>query len=136
MVGGCWNAVKFGSFYPFDQFSGEHFPVRPCLLRIIYVRMTLEEFRKSLNSERPPEGLTLSLAALWWDARGDWTKAHESAQQDEGPAGAWVHAYLHRKEGDLSNAGYWYGRAGKPQGSVSLDQEWVEIVTALVSERR
>ena len=74
--------------------------------------MTLEEFHKSLNSEHPPEDLTPSLAALWWDAKGDWTKAHEFAQRDEGPAGAWVHAYLHRKEGDLSNAGYWYGRAG------------------------
>ena len=109
--------------------------MRPCLLRIIYVRMTLEEFRNSLNSERPPEDLTRSQAALWWDAKGDWTKAHESAQQDEGPAGAWVHAYLHRKEGDLSNAGYWYRRAGKPQASVSLDKEWTEIVNALVNEK-
>ena len=113
---------------------GRSFPVRPCLLRIIYVRMTLEEFRKSLNSERPPEDLTLSLVALWWDTKGDWTKAHESAQQDEGPAGAWVHAYLHRKQGDVSNAGYWYGRAGKPQARVSLDEEWSEIVNALVNE--
>ena len=109
-------------------------PMRPCLLRIIYVRMTLEEFRKSLNSERPPEDLTLSLAALWWDAKGDWTKAHESAQQDEGAAGAWVHAYLHRKEGDVSNAGYSYGRAGKPLARMSLDEEWSEIVNALVNE--
>lgn len=110
--------------------------MRPCLVRIIYLRMTLEEFRKSLNSERPPEDLTLPLAALWWDAKGDWTKAHESAQQDEGPAGAWVHAYLHRKEGDVSNAGYWYGRAGRPQSRISLDKEWAEIVSALVNEKR
>ena len=98
--------------------------------------MTLGEFRKSLNSERPPEGLTLPLTALWWDAKGDWTKAHESAQQDEGPVGAWVHGYLHRKEGDLSNAGYWYGRAGKPQVCMSLDQEWAEIVSALMNQNR
>ena len=110
--------------------------MRPCLVRIIYVRMTLEEFRKSLNGERPPESLSLPLTAVWWDAKGDWTKAHESAQQDDGPAGAWVHAYLHRKEGDLSNAGYWYSRAGKPQARISLDQEWVEIVTAFVNEIR
>jgi hypothetical protein len=97
--------------------------------------MTVEEFRKSLNGERPPEDLTLSLAALWWDAKGDWTKAHESAQQDEGPAGAWVHAYLHRKEGDLSNTGYWYGRAGKRQAKVSLDEEWTEIVNTLLKEK-
>jgi len=98
--------------------------------------MTLDEFRKSLSSERPPEDLTLPLAALWWDAKGDWTKAHESAQQDEGAPGAWVHAYLHRKEGDVSNAGYWYGRAGKPQGRIAFDEEWAEIVNALVNENR
>lgn len=113
---------------------GRTFPVQPCRLRDIYVRMTLEEFRKSLNGERPPEDLALALAALWWDAKGDWTKAHESAQQDEGPAGAWVHAYLHRKEGDLSNAGYWYGRARKPQAGIPLKEEWLEIVNALVNE--
>ena len=96
--------------------------------------MTLEEFHKSLNSEHPPEALINSLAALWWDAKGDWTKAHESAQRDEGPAGAWVHAYLHRKEGDVSNAGYWYGRAGRPQPRISLAEEWSEIVNALVNE--
>jgi hypothetical protein len=116
------------------QFSGEGFPVRPFLVRIIYERMTLEEFRKSLNSEHPPEDLTLPLTALWWDAKGDWPKAHESAQQDEGPAGAWVHAYLHRKEGDVSNAGYWYGRAGKAHARMSLDEERAEIVDALVNE--
>jgi hypothetical protein len=75
-------------------------------------------------------------AGLWWDTKGDRTKAHESVQQDEGPAGAWVHAYLHRKEGGVSNAGYWYGRAGKPQGRIPFDGECVEIVNALVSENR
>ena len=124
------------SFHKRDAFRAKIALVRPCLLPIIYVRMTLEEFRKSLSRERPPEDLTLSLAALWWDAKGDWTKAHESVQQDEGPAGAWVHAYLHRKEGDKSNAGYWYGRAGKPQGRIPFDEEWAEIVNALVSENR
>src|ERR1700753_3641368 len=94
--------------------------------------MTLEEFHKSLNGEHPPEGLTPSLAALWWDAKGDWTKAHESAQQDEGPAGAWVHAYLHRKEGDLSNAGYWYRRADKTPLNDSLDKEWRTIAETLL----
>lgn len=61
--------------------------------------MNFEEFRDSLAGECPPKELSLPLAALWWDAKGDWTKAHESAQQDEGPAGEWVHAYLHRKKG-------------------------------------
>lgn len=77
-------------------------------------RNTLNDFRKSLSATEPPAGLTYALAGLLWDAKGDWTRAHESAQQDEGPDGSWVHAYLHRKEGDNGNAGYWYGRAGKP----------------------
>ena len=76
--------------------------------------MTLEEFRQSTTNDEPPTNLTFALAGLWWDAKGDWTRAHESAQQDESPAGSWVHAYLHRKEGDASNAGYWYRRANKP----------------------
>ena len=94
--------------------------------------MTLQEFRDSLKNESPPT--QLALAGLWWDAKGDWTRAHESAQQDEGPAGSWVHAYLHRKEGDISNARYWYGRAGKAPAQTSLDQEWIEIVESLLSE--
>jgi hypothetical protein len=64
--------------------------------------MTLDEFRQSLTASKPPAGLTLALAGLWWDAKGDWKRAHESAQQDEGKEGSWVHAYLHRKEGDGS----------------------------------
>jgi len=96
--------------------------------------MTFEEFRDSLNHDGPPKGLTLPLAALWWDAKGNWTRAHESAQQDEGPAGAWVHAYLHRKEGDLANAGYWYQRAGKPVVRGSLEQEWVSIAADLLTQ--
>ena len=67
---------------------------------------------------------------LWWDAKGDWTKAHESAQQDEGPRGAWVHAYLHRKEGDADNAAYWYDRADRTHGP--LADEWLAIVGALL----
>jgi hypothetical protein len=76
--------------------------------------MNVDDFRQSLTADQPPAELTLALAGLWWDAKGDWTRAHESAQQDEDPEGSWVHAYLHRKEGDQGNAVYWYGRAGKP----------------------
>jgi len=95
--------------------------------------MTLEEFRKSLSGDAPPVR-DLALAGLWWDAKGEWTRAHESAQQDEGPAGSWVHAYLHRKEGDNSNAGYWYSRASREPSRASLDEEWLEITQALLAD--
>jgi len=94
--------------------------------------MNLAEFRESLGREGPPKELSVALAGLWWDAKGDWTKAHESAQQDEGPSGAWVHAYLHRKEGDSSNAAYWYRRAGKSLAKNSLEDEWLEIAGSLL----
>ena len=94
--------------------------------------MNLEEFRDSLKGENPPNELGLALAALWWDSKGNWHKAHESAQQDEGPAGSWVHAYLHRKEGDISNAGYWYARAGKAPAGGPLEREWQEITASLL----
>jgi hypothetical protein len=94
--------------------------------------MTLQEFRDSLPHNEAPKDLPFALAGLWWDAKGDWTKAHESAQRDESSAGAWLHAYLHRKEGDSSNAAYWYSRAGKPAARGSLEQEWKEITVALL----
>ena len=96
--------------------------------------MTLQEFRDSLLREEPPRQLSFALAGLWWDAKGNWKRAHESAQQDESPAGSWVHAYLHRKEGDTSNAGYWYRRAAKDPAEGSLQQEWLGIVESLLSE--
>jgi len=96
--------------------------------------MTLQEFRRSLLSEEPPGQLSFALAGLWWDAKNNWKQAHESAQRDEGPAGSWVHAYLHRKEGDSSNAGYWCRRADKPPAQSSLEQEWLEIAESLLSE--
>ncbi len=94
--------------------------------------MTMEDFRESLRHPAPPQDLGFALTGLWWDAKGEWTKAHESAQQDEGPAGSWVHAYLHRKEGDASNAGYWYRRAGKSASRATLEEEWLEITQALL----
>jgi hypothetical protein len=95
--------------------------------------MTVKEFRASLGRDNPPGGLDFAVAALWWDAKGDWTKAHESAQQDEGPMGSWVHAYLHRKDGDASNAGYWYGRANRTASRTTFEQEWLEITRSLLS---
>ena len=97
--------------------------------------MNIETFKQTLAKTEPPE-LSHALCALWWDAKGDWDKAHACAQQDEvSPAGVWVHAYLHRKEGDLKNAGYWYGRAGRPVASASLEAEWAAIAGALLAER-
>jgi hypothetical protein len=96
------------------------------------VIVTFDDFRNSLIATQPPAGLSLALAGLWWDAKGDWTRAHESAQQEEGPEGSWVHAYLHRKEGDNGNAAYWYRRAGKQVCRESLDEEWMSIVNELL----
>lgn len=96
------------------------------------LKMTLDEFRQSLTATKPPAGLTHALMGLWGDAKRDWTRAHESAQQDEGKDGSWVHAYLHRKEGDQGNASYWYKRAGKSVCREPLDAEWVSIAKALL----
>ena len=96
--------------------------------------MTLDDFRSSLTAPEPPAGLTHALAGLWWDAKGDWKRAHESAQQDEGVEGSWVHAYLHRKEGDLANAGGWYRRAGRPVATETLAAEWETIASALLKD--
>src|ERR1017187_4768817 len=95
-------------------------------------KMTLDDFRQSLTATEPPAGLTLALAGLGWDAKGVWTREHEPAQQDEGKDGSWVHAYLHRREGDQDNAGYWYRRAGKSVCRDPLDTEWISIVQDLL----
>ena len=94
--------------------------------------MTLDQFRDSLKGDNPPVGLDPALAGLWWDAKGDWTKAHESAQQDESQRGAWVHAYLHRKEGNADNASYWYDRADRAAAHGPLPDEWLAIANALL----
>ena len=93
--------------------------------------MTLDEFRQSLSAEVPPTRAPL-LEALWHAARGDWDGAHRIAQDIDTPEAAWVHAYLHRQEGDLSNARYWYRRAGQREATDSLDDEWARIATALL----
>lgn len=85
----------------------------------------------SLAAAEPPAGLPPLVAALWWARKGDWDRAHTIAQDIDTKDGAWVHAYLHRVEGDLANAGYWYRRAGRPQAMAALDDEWAEIARAL-----
>jgi len=94
--------------------------------------MTLEEFRRSLTEAAPPAGLSDGLKALWHDGHGDWDAAHQVAQDVPDPDGAWVHAYLHRKEGDAGNAAYWYRRASQPVCRESLDAEWAAIVEAFL----
>ena len=94
--------------------------------------MIFKEFRESLEHNDTPVNLTLSLQALWQEAKGNWDQGHKLAAQEGGSDGAWVHAYLHRKEEDIGNASYWYSRAGKPVSKLSLDEEWEEIVKALL----
>lgn len=91
--------------------------------------MSFEDFARG---SVPPAGAGPALLALWHDARGDWNQAHALAQEDNGRDGAWVHAYLHRKEGDGVNAGYWYARAGRPAASGDLRAEWEAIARALL----
>jgi hypothetical protein len=92
--------------------------------------MTLDEFKGTLAHASPPP-VTALLRALWHDAQGDWDSAHKLAQDVDDENGAWVHAYLHRKEGDLPNARYWYGRASRPEATDSLEAEWERIASAL-----
>jgi hypothetical protein len=94
--------------------------------------MTIQEFKTSLSSSRPPPGVSVLLRALWFDAKGDWSAAHDLVDELEESKAYWVHAYLHRKEGDASNANYWYRRTGKKIPDYSLQKEWEEIVTALL----
>jgi hypothetical protein len=88
----------------------------------------------SVAEPQPPEGLSLALQALWWDAKGDWKKAHERAQERDDVAGMRVHAYLHRKEGDQSNAEYWYRRCGATPAISTLDEEWDELARKFLQE--
>jgi hypothetical protein len=92
--------------------------------------MSVDEFR---DAKTVPPALSGALRALWHDAHGDWDAAHQCAQEDGSAASAWVHAYLHRKEGDDGNAGYWYRRAGRKAAAGSLEAEWSAIAAALLA---
>ena len=100
---------------------------------------TLDAFRDSLAAAEPPPGLSAPLAALWWAGEGArprdaeaWARAHALVQDEAGPDAAWVHAHLHRVEGDAGNAAYWYRRAGRPTAAAPLDAEWADIAAALL----
>jgi len=94
--------------------------------------MKFEEFQKSLGASSPPANLSAYLQSLWYDAKGDWNRSHEIIQDIEDKTAAWIHAYLHRKEGDIGNADYWYRRAGKSRPDKTLEEEWENIVEALL----
>jgi hypothetical protein len=98
--------------------------------------MTIDRFRQSLLQDAPPENSRPALQALWYQAKGNWDRAHDLAQEQDDVDGAWVHAHLHRAEGDAANARYWYRRAGRPPSTVPLDQEWEEIATVLLARDR
>ena len=95
--------------------------------------MTLSEFRRSLTKTKPPADLAPALAALWWAGKDQWDKAHSIVMDEGGKACAWVHAYLHRVEGDLANAGYWYGQAQRPVPTKPLAVEWDAIAETLLA---
>jgi len=103
----------------------------PCECGCWWRDMTAEELRASLQDEKPPSGLPAPTAALWWDAKGDWARAHALVDELETPEGMAVHAYLHRKEGQAWNADYWYERAGRRFHRAALEEEWEALAEGL-----
>jgi hypothetical protein len=95
--------------------------------------MTLAEFEQIRLRSAPPTGLAPALLALWWAGKGDWDAAHKIVMDETGADCAWVHAYLHRVEGDLANARYWYAQAGRPVATDSLEMEWRAILGVLIA---
>lgn len=95
--------------------------------------MDLSSFKETLQEAAPPQSSSVYLNALWYEAKGNWDKAHKLIQDIDDKNASWIHAYLHRKEGDISNAGYWYSRAGKALCQLTLEDEWEEIASELIS---
>jgi hypothetical protein len=98
--------------------------------------MTPSEFKRSLSTKKPPGGLSPALTALWWAGNDSWDKAHAIVMNDDGADCAWVHAYLHRVEGDRDNARYWYRQARREPATGELTSEWTAIVAALLQAKR
>jgi hypothetical protein len=98
--------------------------------------MTPAEFKQSLKSRIPDGGLSPALTALWWAGKDDWDKAHKIVMSEDGADCAWIHAYLHRVEGELDNARYWYRQARRKPATHELSSEWNEMVAALLGHRR
>ena len=98
--------------------------------------VSMADFKASLSAASPARELDPPLAALWWAAKGNWDQAHKIVQDEDGADAAWVHAYLHRVEGDLGNASYWYRQARRPAATDSLESEWQRIVAALLGSAK
>jgi hypothetical protein len=96
--------------------------------------MNFESFKKSIADADAPNELSIYLLSMWHDAKGNWEKAHDIIQDEEDKTGSWVHAYLHRKEGDIWNADYWYRKAGRERPTVSLEEEWKNISMELIND--
>ena len=96
--------------------------------------MDYSSFSKSIELNEPPDAIGAVLTALWKVAKGEWEEAHTLVQDLQSEEAAWVHAYLHRVEGDVFNAKYWYQRAGRPEVSGDLEIEWKQIVMELLSK--
>ena len=94
--------------------------------------MDSAEFLNTVENKKPPTGLPMTLQSLWWDKKGDWQRAHSIAQTIPTLQGSAIHAYLHREEGVMWNADYWYSRAGRTRPSFSLDREWQELVEEML----
>jgi hypothetical protein len=100
----------------------------------VFLIMTFEQFQQSLSLSLPPSAMPDHLKALWHDAKGDWQQSHDIIQDINDTNAAWIHAYLHRKEGDIWNADYWYSKAGKKRPTISLQQEWEMITNELIHD--
>ena len=94
--------------------------------------MTFEQFQQSLSQTSPPSSISKHLESLWYDGKGDWEQSHNIIQDINDSNASWIHAYLHRKEGDIWNADYWYQRSGKKRPNISLMEEWEAIVKTLL----
>ena len=96
--------------------------------------MTYDEFINSLAGNQPPQKISAALRALWFDGKDDWESSHNIAQDINDRNGSWIHAYLHRKEGDLSNARYWYSKAGRNEPAMTLKDEWEALVKNFIPQ--
>ena len=98
----------------------------------VFPNVTLAEFKRSISVAGPPPGLSIPLQGLWYAAKGGWDKAHRTVQDDSSRESAWVHAHLHKQEGDHSNAGYWYAKSPKNTSGLTPEAEWEEIARTLL----